>query len=217
MRRVLATAGRTVFFSSLTVAAALASLLVFPQRFLYSMGLGGSLVALFAALISLTVLPAVLTLLGTRVNSLAPRFLQRRAEADARPDEEGFWYRLSRFVMRRPVPVATLERALPDRPRPALLRDQVQHRRPDACCRSTASARQAYDTVSAAVPALPRNADLDRRRRRRAEGDGAARGPGRAHRGRRRRLAAAAAARRRDGDPGDLRPTRSTPRPARTR
>jgi uncharacterized membrane protein YdfJ with MMPL/SSD domain len=108
MRRVLATAGRTVFFSSLTVAAALASLLVFPQRFLYSMGLGGSLVALFAALISLTVLPAVLTLLGTRVNAGAPRFLQRRAEADARPDESGFWYRLSRFVMRRPLPVATL-------------------------------------------------------------------------------------------------------------
>jgi uncharacterized membrane protein YdfJ with MMPL/SSD domain len=108
MRRVMATAGRTVFFSSLTVAAALASLLVFPQRFLYSMGLGGSLVVLLAALISLTVLPAVLTLLGTRVNSLAPRFLQRRAEADARPDEAGFWYRLSRFVMRRPAPIATL-------------------------------------------------------------------------------------------------------------
>jgi RND superfamily putative drug exporter len=107
MRRVLATAGRTVFFSSLTVAAALASLLVFPQRFLYSMGLGGALVVLLAAAISLTVLPAVLTLLGTRVNSLAPRFLQRRAEADARPDEQGFWYRLSRFVMRRPAPIAT--------------------------------------------------------------------------------------------------------------
>ena len=80
MRRVLATSGRTVFFSSLTVAAALASLLVFPQRFLYSMGLGGALVALFAALISLTVLPAVLTLLGNRVNAGAPRFLQRRAK-----------------------------------------------------------------------------------------------------------------------------------------
>jgi uncharacterized membrane protein YdfJ with MMPL/SSD domain len=108
MRRVLATAGRTVFFSSLTVAAALASLLVFPQRFLYSMGLGGALVVLLAAVISLTVLPAVLTLLGTRVNSLSPRFLRRRAEADARPDEHGFWYRLSRFVMRRPAPIATL-------------------------------------------------------------------------------------------------------------
>jgi uncharacterized membrane protein YdfJ with MMPL/SSD domain len=111
MRRVLATSGRTVFFSSLTVAAALASLLVFPQRFLYSMGLGGAAVALFAALISLTVLPAVLTLLGRRVNAGAPRFLQRRAEADARPAEAGFWYRLSRFVMRRPVPVATLSAA----------------------------------------------------------------------------------------------------------
>ena len=50
----------------------------------------------------------MLTLLGTRVNALAPRFLQRRAEADSRPDESGFWYRLSRFVMHRPVPVATL-------------------------------------------------------------------------------------------------------------
>jgi RND superfamily putative drug exporter len=112
MRRVLATAGRTVFFSSLTVAAALASLLVFPQRFLYSMGLGGSLVALFAMLISLTVLPAILTLLGDRVNSLSPSFLRRRAEADARPDSTGFWYRLSRFVMRRPIPVATVSAAL---------------------------------------------------------------------------------------------------------
>ncbi len=108
MKRVLATSGRTVFFSSLTVAAAMASLLVFPQRFLYSMGLGGALVALFAALISLTVLPAVLTMLGNRVNAGAPKFLQRRAEADARATQEGFWYRLSRFVMRRPIPVATL-------------------------------------------------------------------------------------------------------------
>jgi uncharacterized membrane protein YdfJ with MMPL/SSD domain len=112
MRRTMSTAGRTVFFSSLTVAAALASLLVFPQRFLYSMGLGGSLVALLAATISLTVLPAVLALLGTRVNGLAPAFLQRRAERDARPAESGFWYRLSRFVMRRPIGIATATAAL---------------------------------------------------------------------------------------------------------
>jgi RND superfamily putative drug exporter len=108
MRRVMATAGRTVFFSSLTVAAALASLIVFPQRFLYSMGFGGSLVTLLAGVVSLTVLPAVLTLLGTRVNSLSPKFLRRRAEAETRPDERGFWYRLSRFVMRRPAPIATV-------------------------------------------------------------------------------------------------------------
>jgi uncharacterized membrane protein YdfJ with MMPL/SSD domain len=106
MRRTMATAGRTVLFSSLTVAAALASLLVFPQRFLYSMGLGGAAVALLAAAVSLLVLPAVLTLLGNRVNAGAPKFLQRRAEADARPDSEGFWYRLSRFVQRFPGRVA---------------------------------------------------------------------------------------------------------------
>ncbi|TMK72652.1 MAG: MMPL family transporter [Actinobacteria bacterium] len=106
MRRTLATAGRTIVFSSLTVAAALASLLIFPQRFLYSMGLGGSMVALIAAGLALVVLPAILALLGTRVNSLAPAFLQRRAEREARPAESGFWYRLSRFVMRRPGPIA---------------------------------------------------------------------------------------------------------------
>jgi uncharacterized membrane protein YdfJ with MMPL/SSD domain len=107
MRRTMNTAGRTVLFSSLTVAAALAALMVFPQRFLYSMGLGGTLVALLAATISLTVLPAVLALLGNRVNALAPAFLQRRAERDATSTESGFWYRLSRFVMRRPIGVAT--------------------------------------------------------------------------------------------------------------
>ncbi len=108
LRATMRTAGRTVLFSSLTVAAALASLIVFPQRFLYSMGIGGSLVALFAAAVALVILPAVLSILGPRVNALAPRFLQRRAERDAAQTSEGFWYRLSRFVMRRPIPIATL-------------------------------------------------------------------------------------------------------------
>jgi RND superfamily putative drug exporter len=112
MRRTMATAGRTVLFSSLTVAAALASLLVFPQRFLYSMGLGGASVALFAAAVSLIVLPAVLALLGNRVNAGAPKFLQRRAEADARPESAGFWYRLSRFVQRFPGRVAIVSTVL---------------------------------------------------------------------------------------------------------
>lgn len=151
MRRVLATSGRTVFFSSLTVAAALASLLVFPQRFLYSMGLGGSLVALFAALISLTVLPAVLTLLGTRVNALAPRFLQRRAEADARPDQSGFWYRLSRFVMRRPVAVATLSAAFLILLGLPFLGIKFNTVDPTVLPKS-AGARQAYDLVSSEFP-----------------------------------------------------------------
>jgi len=151
MRRVMATAGRTVFFSSLTVSAALASLLVFPQRFLYSMGLGGALVALFAALISLTVLPAVLTLLGARVNAGAPKFLQRRAEADARPAQDGFWYRLSRFVMRRPLPVATVSALfLIILGLPFL---QIKFNTVDpTVLPESASARQAYDTVSEQFP-----------------------------------------------------------------
>jgi uncharacterized membrane protein YdfJ with MMPL/SSD domain len=112
MKRTMNTAGRTVLFSSITVAVALASLMVFPQRFLYSMGLGGALVALLASAIALTVLPAVLALLGNRVNSWAPSFLQRRAERDATRTEEGFWYRLSRFVMRRPIGIATVTAAI---------------------------------------------------------------------------------------------------------
>ncbi|MET0559317.1 MAG: MMPL family transporter [Solirubrobacterales bacterium] len=151
MRRVLATSGRTVFFSSLTVAAALASLLVFPQRFLYSMGLGGSLVALFAALISLTVLPAVLTLLGTRVNAGAPKFLRRRADADARPDQSGFWYRLSRFVMRRPAPIATVSALfliVLGIPFFSIKFDTVD---PTVLPKS-ATARQAYETVRTQFP-----------------------------------------------------------------
>jgi uncharacterized membrane protein YdfJ with MMPL/SSD domain len=151
MRRVLSTAGRTVFFSSLTVAAALASLLVFPQRFLYSMGLGGSLVVLLAALISLTVLPAVLTLLGTRVNSLSPRFLRRRAEADTQPDDRGFWYRLSRFVMRRPAQIATLSAIfliVLGLPFFSIKFDTVDAR----VLPEEASARQTYDLVTAEFP-----------------------------------------------------------------
>ena len=112
MRRTLATAGRTVLFSSLTVAGAIASLIVFPQRFLYSMGIGGFCVALIAAAIALIVLPAVLTLLGPRVNSLTPAFLARRAERDARPAHEGFWYRLSQLVMRVPGRIAAITATL---------------------------------------------------------------------------------------------------------
>jgi RND superfamily putative drug exporter len=106
LRRTLQTAGRTILFSSLTIAAAIASLAVFPQRFLYSMGIAGALVALLAATLSLTVLPALLAVLGPRVNALAPKRLQRAADRDARPAQEGFWYRLSRLVMRRPGRIA---------------------------------------------------------------------------------------------------------------
>jgi uncharacterized membrane protein YdfJ with MMPL/SSD domain len=111
LRRTLATAGRTVLFSSLTVAAALASLLVFPQRFLYSMGVGGLVVALLSASVALVVLSSTLALLGPRVNALSPNWLRRAADTDARPAESGAWYRISRFVMRRPAPIAVLSAA----------------------------------------------------------------------------------------------------------
>ena len=120
LRATMRTAGRTVLFSSLTVAVALASLTVFPQRFLYSMGIGGACVALFAALVSLVVLPAVLSLLGPRINAGAPAFLQRRADRDARHEQAGFWYRLSRFVMRRPVVIALSSATLLIAPGPSV-------------------------------------------------------------------------------------------------
>jgi uncharacterized membrane protein YdfJ with MMPL/SSD domain len=104
--RTLQTAGRTILFSSVTVAMAIAALTIFPQRFLFSMGVAGAVVALVAATLALVVLPALLAVLGPRVNAIAPRWLQRAADRDARPTESGGWYLLSRFVMRRAVPLA---------------------------------------------------------------------------------------------------------------
>ena len=106
IRRTLQTAGRTVLFGSLTVAGALASMLVFPLRFLYSMGIGGALVTLSAGAVSLIVLPAVLVALGPRINALAPARLQRNAALASQPAEHGAWYRLAHGVMRRPGLIA---------------------------------------------------------------------------------------------------------------
>jgi RND superfamily putative drug exporter len=108
LRRTLATSGRTILFSSLTVAASLASLTIFPQLFLFSMGLAGAIVALVAGTLALIVLPTMLALLGPRVNALAPKRLQRAAAREARPGESGFWYRLSRSVIARPRRIALL-------------------------------------------------------------------------------------------------------------
>ncbi len=98
----LRTAGRTVAFSSVTVATAMLALLVFPQRFLASMGLAGALTALVAGAVSLLVLPAVLVLLGDRIEALSP-WRRRPLVTD---DPRDPWYRLARAVMRRPLPVA---------------------------------------------------------------------------------------------------------------
>src|SRR5579872_655045 len=112
LRRTLTTAGRTILFSSLTIAGAIASLAVFPQRFLYSMGIAGAIGALISAVLALVVLPALLAALGPRVNALAPRRLARAADREARPAQSGAWYRLSQFVMRRPARVAIASAAV---------------------------------------------------------------------------------------------------------
>jgi RND superfamily putative drug exporter len=103
LRATMSTAGRTVAFSGLTVAISLASLLFFPQVFLRSMGFGGMAAVLVAMVGALTVLPALLAVLGPKVDSLQVPFLRRRATAAPDAAPHGVWYRLARSVMRRPV------------------------------------------------------------------------------------------------------------------
>jgi putative drug exporter of the RND superfamily len=101
VRMTVTTAGRTVVFSGLTVALSLAALVVFPLAFLRSFAYAGVAVVSMAALGAVVFLPAVLTMLGHRVNKLSIR-RRRRPESGA-----GFWHRMASFVMRRPVPIAT--------------------------------------------------------------------------------------------------------------
>jgi uncharacterized membrane protein YdfJ with MMPL/SSD domain len=105
-RRTVQTAGRTALFSGLTVAAAMAALIVMPQRFLYSMAVAGASVALLSALMAILVVPSLLALLGTRIDALSVR------RGAAVSDASDGWYRLARGVMRRPVAVALASSAL---------------------------------------------------------------------------------------------------------
>ncbi|HEY7355325.1 MAG TPA: MMPL family transporter, partial [Ktedonobacterales bacterium] len=110
VQRTLATAGRTVLFSGLTVSVSLLGLLLFPEGFLRSMGLGAIGAVLVAMLAALTILPALLALLGRRVNALSMQRLFRRVfrsrRASSMGESRGAWYRLSQAVMRFPIPVA---------------------------------------------------------------------------------------------------------------
>ena len=99
VRRTVATAGRTVLFSATLLMIALAGLLLFPQGFLKSLAYGGLAAVALAAVLSLTLLPAVLALLGPRVDKLPVRLPRRRT---ARPAGTG-WTRLAGAVLRRPV------------------------------------------------------------------------------------------------------------------
>ena len=111
--RTVATAGRTVLVSGVTVAIVLASLMLFPETILRSIGYGGVATVLIDMLAALTVLPALLAVLGPKVNSLRiRRSVQRPPAAEA----SGGWYRLAHSVMRRPllyaVPIVVLLLAL---------------------------------------------------------------------------------------------------------
>lgn len=101
--RTMATAGRTVLISGLTVVLALSSLLIFPLVFLRSIGYGG-MSAVFVAMVSaLTVLPAMLAVLGRRINSWRVPMPWRRRRATAAANGGGSWERIAHTVMRRPV------------------------------------------------------------------------------------------------------------------
>ena len=107
--RTVATAGRTVLVSGVTVAIVLASLMLFPETILRSIGYGGVATVLVDMIAALTVLPALLAVLGPKVNSLR---IRRSVQRPPAAENSGGWYRLAHGVMRRPllyaVPIVVL-------------------------------------------------------------------------------------------------------------
>jgi putative drug exporter of the RND superfamily len=96
-------AGRSVIVSGSTVAVGLLSMVILPLPFIRSIGIGGMLIPAVSVIAAITLLPALLALLGTRINSL--RALPKRFVDQGHP-EDGLWGRWAGLVMRRPVPVA---------------------------------------------------------------------------------------------------------------
>ena len=103
--RTVATAGRTILVSGVTVALALTSLMLFPEVFLRSMGYGGVATVAVDVIAAVTVLPALLAVLGHRVNALRVR---KSVGTTPKHAESGGWYRLAQRVMRRPVAFASV-------------------------------------------------------------------------------------------------------------
>ncbi len=108
LQRTMATAGRTVLFSGLTVGISLIGLLIFPEILLRSIGLAAIITAVVAMLATQIVLATLLALLGTRINALSIR----RRTATVAPENSGIWYRLSYTVMRFSIPVMLVTLAL---------------------------------------------------------------------------------------------------------
>lgn len=97
----MSTAGRAVFFSGLSVLVGLSGLALFDLMFLRSVGIAGVIVVAISTLAALTLLPAVLKVIGPRINALPVGPLARRDAAQ--PATAGFWYQLAERVGRRPV------------------------------------------------------------------------------------------------------------------
>ncbi|WP_110946219.1 MMPL family transporter [Streptomyces avicenniae] len=108
IHRTMRSAGRTVAFSAVTVAVTLAGLAWFPLLALRSIAYAGIAVSLLTALVTLVVLPALLAVLGPRIEKGRLRRRKAPRPATEAAPTDGFWHRLASFVMRRPVPVATL-------------------------------------------------------------------------------------------------------------
>jgi len=98
-------AGHSVIVSGTTVAVGLLAMIVLPLPLLRGMGIGGMLIPVVSVLASLTLLPALLAVLGTRINSV--RVMPKRLIDRGHP-EAGAWGRWARFVLRRPVAVAAV-------------------------------------------------------------------------------------------------------------
>ncbi len=99
LRRTLGTAGRTVAFSGMTVAASMLCVFLLPQHFFHNMAMAGSISVVSAMLAAVVLLPALLSLLGDRVDRLALPILASRARHQR---QGGRWYIFSHFVMRHP-------------------------------------------------------------------------------------------------------------------
>jgi len=109
--RTMSTAGRTVLFSAVTVALSLSALMLFPMYFLKSFAYSGIATVAFAAAAAVIVTPAAIVLLGERLDSFDIRRLVRRVlrrpEPVAKPVQRQFWYRSTKFVMGRAIPIGT--------------------------------------------------------------------------------------------------------------
>jgi RND superfamily putative drug exporter len=107
--RTMSTAGRAVLFSAMTVALSMATMVLFPMYFLKSFAYAGVAVVALAAAAAVVITPAVIVLLGDRLDSLDVRRLIRRRlgrpEPELRPIEESLLYRSTKAVMRRPIPI----------------------------------------------------------------------------------------------------------------